>query len=242
MATFVLVHGSCHGGWCWKKVTPLLRKDGHEVYTPTLTGLGERSHLVSNDIGLDTHILDITQVLEYESLNEVILVGHSYGGLVIAGVAEKVPERIRRLIYLDAYIPQDNKSAFDIESYLETISRFEFQDFKKRTLKEHGKEWLIASYKPEEYGVTNPDDISWMNSRLFPMPWHTHDQPLKITNLKAKILPKSYICCTEFGNAQFKAQKSAAVDWDYHELMKGHDVMITAPKELVQLLETLVNK
>jgi pimeloyl-ACP methyl ester carboxylesterase len=241
MATFVLVHGSSHGGWCWKKVTPLLSKDGHEVYTPTLTGLGERSHLVSKDIGLDTHILDIIQVLEYEGLNKVILVGHSYGGLVIGGVAEKVPERIRRLVYLDAYIPQDNKSAFDIESYLETISRFQFQDFKKRTLKEQGREWLITSYNPEEFGVTNPDDISWMNSRLSPTPWHTHDQPLRITNPKSKILPKSYICCSEFGNAHFKAQESP-VDWDYHELMKGHDVMITAPKELVQLLETLENK
>ena len=91
------------------------------MYTPTLTGLDERSHLVSRDIGLDTHILDITQVLEYENLNEVMLVGHSYGGLVIGGVAEKVPERIRRLLYLDAYIPQDNKSAFDIIPGLETM-------------------------------------------------------------------------------------------------------------------------
>jgi pimeloyl-ACP methyl ester carboxylesterase len=204
VAIFVLVHGSCHGGWCWKKVTPLLSEDGHQVYTPTLTGLGERSHLVSKNIGLDTHILDIVQVLEYEGLNEVTLVGHSYGGLVIGGVAENVPERIRRLVYLDGYIPQDNKSASDIISYLETIARFEFQDFKKRTLMEQGKEWLVAPYKPEEYGVTNLDDISQMNSRLTPMPWHTHDQPLRITNPKARKLPKSYICCTEFGNAQFK--------------------------------------
>ncbi len=227
MATFVLVHGSCHGGWCWKKVIPLLSKDSHEVYTPTLTGLGERSHLVSRDIGLDTHILDIIQALEFENLNEVMLVGHSYGGLVIGGVAEKVPERISRLVYL----PQDNKSAFDIIPGLETI-------YKQRTLKEDGREWLVASYKPEEFGVTNPDDINWMNPRLSPMPWHTHDQPIRITNPKAKRLP---ISCTEFGNAQFKAQKSQA-DWDYHELMKGHDVMITAPKKLVQLLETLKDK
>jgi pimeloyl-ACP methyl ester carboxylesterase len=231
MATFVLVHGSCHGGWCWKKVTPLLSNASHEVYIPTLTGLGERSHLVSRDIGLDTHILDIIQVLEYENLNEVMLVGHSYGGLVIGGVAEKVPGRIRRLVYLDAYIPQDNKSAFDIIPGLETI-------YKERALKEQGTEWLVASYTPEEFGVTNPDDIKWMNPRLSPMPWHTHDQPLRITNPKAKILPKSYICCTEFGNAQFKALESPA-DWDYHELMKGHDVMITAPKELVRLLGPL---
>src|ERR687889_2155513 len=111
MTTFVLVHGSCHGGWCWKKVTPLLRKYGHDVYFPTLTGLGERDHLLSKDIDLYTHIHDITQVLEYEDLNEVILVGHSYGGLVIGGVAEVIPERIKHLVYLNAYIPQDNKSA-----------------------------------------------------------------------------------------------------------------------------------
>ncbi len=231
MVIIVLVHGSCHGGWCWKKVIPLLNKDGHGVYTPTLTGLGERSHLVSRDIGLDTHILDIIQVLEYENLNEVMLVGHSYGGLVIGGVAEKVPERIRRLVYLDAYIPQDNKSAFDIIPGLGSI-------YKERALKEQGREWLVASYTPEEFGVTNPDDIKWMNPRLSPMPLHTHDQPLRITNPKARKIPKAYICCTEFGNIQFKAQESSA-DWDYHELMKGHDVMITAPKELVQLLETL---
>jgi pimeloyl-ACP methyl ester carboxylesterase len=203
MLIFVLVHGSCHGGWCWKKVIPFLSKNGHKVYTPTLTGLGERTHLVSRDIGLDTHVLDIIQVLEYENLNEVMLVGHSYGGLVVGGVAEKVPERIRLLVYLDAYIPQDNKSAFDIIPGLETIC-------KKRALEEQGREWLVASYTPEEFCVTNPDDIKWMNPRLSPMPWHTHDQPLRITNPKSRKIPKSYICCTEFGSAQFKVLESPA--------------------------------
>ena len=117
-------------------MTPSLCKVSHEVYTPTLTGLGERSHLVSRDIGLYTHILDIIQVLEYENLNEVMLVGHSCGGLVIGGVAEKVPENIRRLVYLDAYIPKDNKSAFDIIPGLETI-------YKERALKEQGTEWWL---------------------------------------------------------------------------------------------------
>ena len=100
---------------------------------------------------------------------------------------------------------------------------------------------MIALYKPDEFGVTNRDDISWINSRLSPTSWHTHNQPLRITNPKSRILSKSYICCSEVGNAHFKAQKSS-VDWDYYELMKGHDVMITAPKELVRLLETLENK
>ena len=232
MANFVLVHGSCHGGWCWKKVTPLLTNHDHKVYTPTLTGLGERTHLLREDIDLNTHILDIIQLFEYEDLDDVILVGHSYGGMVIGGVAEKVPKRIRRLVYLDAYIPQDNKCAFDIVPGLETI-------YRQRALKEKNMEWLVASYTPEEFGVTNSVDIEWMNTRLCPMPWHTHDQPLRITNPQAKKLPKSYISCTEFGYSQFKAQNSTK-DWNYHELKTGHDAMITVPNELVQMLQGLI--
>lgn len=141
-----------------------------------------------------THILDIIQVFEYEDLDEVILVGHSYGGLVIGGVAEKIPQRIRRLVYLDAYIAQDNKNAFDLEPGLETI-------YKERALSGQGKEWLVSSYEPEKFGVTNSDDIRWMSTRLSPMPWHTHDQPIRA------IIPLA---------SQFKTQESPAV-------MKGHD-------------------
>jgi pimeloyl-ACP methyl ester carboxylesterase len=231
MATYVLVHGSCHGGWCWKKLTPLLRKNGHLVYTPTLTGLGERTNLVNKSVGLDTHILDIVQVLEYEDLDEVILVGHSYGGMVIGGVTEKVLQRIGRLVYLDAYIPQDNRSAFDLVPGLETI-------YKERRLKDEGKEWLVESYTPEEFGVTDPDDVRWMSTRLTPMPWHTHDQPIRITSPRAKDLPRNFISFSEFGISQFKFQESKA-GWDYHELMRGHDAIITAPNELGELLETL---
>jgi hypothetical protein len=110
--------------------------------------------------------------------------------------------------------------------------------YKERALREEGKDWLVASYEPEEFGVTNPDDVKWMSTRLSPMPWHTHDQPIRITNAQAKSLPKPFVCFSEFGYSQFKSQKSQA-GWDYHELMRGHDAMITAPKELVELLESL---
>lgn len=233
MVTFVLVHGSCHGGWCWKKVTPLLRKYGHDVYFPTLTGLGERSHLVSKDIDLYTHVCDITQLLEYEDLTEVILVGHSYGGLVIGGVAERIPERIKRLVYLDGYILEDNKSAFNLIPGLEAI-------YKKRALAEHGKEWLVASYDPRVWGVINPTDIRWMETRLSSMPWHTHDQPLRIINIQAQRIPKTYISCTEFKDFHFMAQRAKSQGWDYHELKTGHDAMITVPNEVAQLLHTMI--
>jgi pimeloyl-ACP methyl ester carboxylesterase len=148
------------------------------------------------------------------------MVGHSYGGLVIGGMTEQVPKRIRRLVYLDGYIPQDNKSAFDVVPGLETI-------YKERALKEHGREWLVASYDATVWGVTSADDIVWMNACLSPMPWHTHDQPIRITNPEAKKPSKSYISCTEFKDFHFMAQKAKSqLVWDYHELKTGHDAMI----------------
>jgi pimeloyl-ACP methyl ester carboxylesterase len=111
--TFVLVHGAWHGGWCWKKVTPLLRAAGHEVFAPTLTGLGERSHLLTRDVGLDTHITDIEQVLEYEDLRNVVLVGHSYAGMVITGVGDRAADRIGQLVYVDAFLPEHGKALTD---------------------------------------------------------------------------------------------------------------------------------
>src|SRR6478672_3300963 len=114
MATYVLVHGGGHGGWCYQRVARLLRSSGHEVYTPTLSGLGERSNLLSPDIDLDLHIRDIAAVLHYEDLRDVILVGHSYGGMVITGVADRATDRIGRLVYLDAATPVNGQSLVDV--------------------------------------------------------------------------------------------------------------------------------
>ena len=111
MATFVLVHGAWHGGWCWRFVRPLL--GGHDVYAPSLTGLGERKHLARADVDLDTHIADVVSLLEMEDLCDVVLVGHSYGGMVITGAADRAPERIGRLVYLDAFVPENGKCTLD---------------------------------------------------------------------------------------------------------------------------------
>src|SRR5262249_21902502 len=114
MATFVLVHGAWHGGWCWQKVIPFLEAAGHEVHAPTLTGLAERASELSPDVGLDTHIQDIVGLLEEKNLNGVILVGHSYGGMVITGVVDQVPERIAHLVYLDTFVPRNGESMADV--------------------------------------------------------------------------------------------------------------------------------
>lgn len=233
--SLVLVHGSCHGGWCWNKMIPFLKMYDHEIYTPTLTGLGERSHILYESINLSTHINDIVQVFEYQDLYDVVLVGHSYGGMVIGGVAEKIPDRIRSMVFLDAYIPQDGKSGFDLIPGLRDI-------YEQRRLKEEGKNWLVLSYTPEEFGVTSNDDINWMKSRLCPMPFHTHDEPLSIKEIKPKRLSRTYITCTDFGDSMFHSIKSKeSAGWDYFELRRGHDSMITAPEELSRLLLKIIN-
>src|SRR4051812_30047626 len=111
--TFVLVHGAWHGGWCYDEVAKRLRSEGYDVYTPTLTGLGERSHLLSPEINLDTHIQDVLNVIRWQDLETIVLCGHSYGGMVVTGVADVVPDRIASLVYLDAYVPRSGESVWD---------------------------------------------------------------------------------------------------------------------------------
>jgi pimeloyl-ACP methyl ester carboxylesterase len=153
MATFVLIHGSFHGGWCWQKVERLLRQSGHEVYTPTLTGLGERSHLATRQTGLEVHIQDILNAIKYEDLHETVLVGHSYAGLVMAGVAEVVPERLSRLIHLDAFIAHDGKSAFDLMPGMGPAWT--------QMAGSYGDGWRVPPMSPEELGITNPAEAAW---------------------------------------------------------------------------------
>ena len=116
MATFVLVHGAWHGSWCWKHVRKRLQHAGHDVFTPTLTGVGERCHLASPNVNLSTHIADILSLIQWEELSRIILCGHSYGGFVISGVADRIPDRIRALVYLDAFVPEDGECLFDLVS------------------------------------------------------------------------------------------------------------------------------
>lgn len=231
----VFVHGSCHGGWCWKKILPFFNPNEFNIYTPTLTGLGDRSHLVNEFTDLYIHIEDILQIFKYEDLSDVILVGHSYAGMIISGVAEVIPDKIQLMIYLDAYIPQDGKTAFDLVPGLIDL-------YRGRTLKDQNKPWLVKSYTPDEFGITNPEDIAWVEPKLVPMPWHTHDEPLKIQNEKAKKISRAFITSAEFGEGMFERQGMDEKNkWDYYyEIKRGHDVMITAPKELSEVIQNII--
>ena len=240
MATYVLVHGGWHGGWCWKKVTPLLRAHGHEVFTPTLTGLGERSHLAHPLIDLETHVRDVMNVLMYEDLRDVILLGHSNGGTLITAVAERIPERLRHLVYLDAFVPQDGLSTIDLVNFP--------RDVWDARVRSEGYGWLVPSLQPlpwEEFvrtvwEVTDEDDRRWMLDRLGPTPIKVFTDPVRRTNPAAEALPCTYIRCLRNGPMpafdRFAEAAKSTPGWRYRELATAHEPFITHPDELAKML------
>ena len=233
MATYVLVHGGAHGGWCYGPVARILRSSGHDVHAPTLTGLGDRSHLLRPGIDLDTHINDVVAVLHYEDLREVILVGHSYGGMVITGVADRAADRVGHLVYLDAATPVDGQSLVDIAGPMMEAAR-------ARGRVVDGVELvLFPGTEPlPHYGVTDPDDVAWMDERLTPHPWRCFEQPLRLTNEEALwAIPQSHIVCTSTlatrDPARMAAARATGRLWD---IDTGHDLMITEPEAVATLL------
>lgn len=224
-ATFVLVHGAWHGGWCWDKLTPLLESEGHQVFTPTLTGLGERSHLLTTQTDLITHVQDIVNVLEYENLSDVILVGHSYAGMVISGVAEKAAKRLRQLIYLDAYLPENGKTVNDYNKAGASSAEVE------------NSNRLPVCCTPQVFGVTNNEDIKWMSSRLGDHPFKTLTQSLQLTSDNDKQPKKTFIQLTEWSQFVEASERAKSKGFGYHKFLSGgHDAMISKPKELRDIL------
>jgi pimeloyl-ACP methyl ester carboxylesterase len=225
MATYVLVHGGGHGGWCYKFVARLLRAQGHDVYTPSLTGLADREHLMSPDINLDTHITDVVKLLHFEDLHDVILVGHSYGGMVITGIADRAADRIGHLVYLDAAKPQNGQSLVDVAGPMMQMARAMGEV-------RNGIELVLLPEKtlPQFYGVNDPEAIAWMQPRLSPHPWACFEQPLLLENETALwAIPQTHLIC-----ASTRESRADSLRGNYrgpiHELDTGHDLMITEPE------------
>jgi pimeloyl-ACP methyl ester carboxylesterase len=235
VATYVLVHGGGHGGWCYQRVARILRSGGDEVYTPTLTGLGERSHLLSPRVDLELQITDVVNVLHYEDLRDVILVGHSYGGMVITGVADRAAERVECLVYLDAANPKNGESLVDIAPIMEVTRN-------SGRVVEGVELVLFPGTDPLGfYGVTDPGDIEWMKPKLTPHPWSCFEQKLQLQNEAALWgIPQYHIVCTAtLATRDPDLMGKARADGRLWEIDTGHDLMITEPQAVADALSEI---
>ena len=234
--TFVLVHGIWHGGWCWNRVAEALRANGHTVTTPTHTGLGERSHLLSSSITLDTFVEDVVNHLKWEDLQEVVLVGHSFGGGPISGAADREPSRIAKLIYLDAVIMENGESWFGLLPPDIVADR-------KKVAQDFSGGVSLPPAPPESFGVTDPDDAAWLSARLTPHPFATLTTPLNLDNPCGNGLPAHYVTCTSpaYRPAAICRDRVEERGWPISPLASGHDAMVSHPQETAALLESLSN-
>jgi pimeloyl-ACP methyl ester carboxylesterase len=228
--TFVLVHGAWGGGWVWRRVTDRLTAKGYKVFTPTMTGLGERSHLLDAKINLATHITDIVNVIKWEGLTDIVLVGHSYGGFVITGVAEQMQPTISSIVFLDAFMPENGQAVVDTQPTLAAPIAAAAQNGD-------------LGIKPFTFRV-NENDRAWLDALHTPQPLATLTQKAIVTGARDRISTKTYIRAKGFPNSQvsnspfdkYEAQVANTAGWHVHELPCGHFVMLDMPDELTALL------
>jgi pimeloyl-ACP methyl ester carboxylesterase len=238
MATFVLVHGAWGGGWEWRDVARRLQARGHEAFTPTLTGLGERSHLLSPEVGLDTHIRDIVNVLHFEDLRDVILCAHSSGAMLMTGVAAEASDRLKHLVYIDSPIPEAGKSLHDLLPP-DRVDRF------RELARTAGDGWMLPlpeGFATEDLGMP-PDVMARYVERVVASPLRMFEDKLDAGSSPA--LARTYIRCTEHDMAQaFERFAHRAKDegWGYHEIPTGHDPQILAPDALVEVLDAIATR
>ena len=227
--TFVLVHGAWHGGWCWRRVADRLERRGHKVYTPTLTGLGERVHLLTAGVDLNTHITDVVNVIKFEDLKNIILVGHSYGGCVISGVAEQMLTAIASIVFVDAFLPEHGQRMLDLTA----------ANLRDAAIEAQSKGEIVRPIVPAAAFNVNEQDQAWVNSKLTPQPLGPSFTPNKFTGAREKMTNKTYIRALGWPMLNFDkwlAQCKADPTWRTHSIECGHDIMVDRPDELTELL------
>jgi len=227
MATFVLVHGAWHGGWCWNRVAKILRSKGHDVYAPTLTGVCERSHLANKDVSLDTHIADIVGEIKWNELKDVVLVGHSYGGLIVSGVCEKIGSKVGSLVMLDAFVSENGQSLVDMQP---PAAAKAFNDLEAKG------EWRVPARSAAMFQV-NEKDQAWVDAQCTVHPIKCFTQKLALTGARDRVPKKAYIRASQPSEPfdQSKARTKAA-GWRIYDVPCGHDVMVDMPDRLAEIL------
>lgn len=219
-STFVLIHGAWHGGWCWQRVAGILQRAGHTVHAPTLSGVAERSHLAGRQINLTTHVLDVVNEAKWKDLSNIVLCGHSYGGMVITGAAEHVHERIASIVYLDAFVPEDGQSLNDMAGLGRPATG------------------MIPPITAEQFNV-NAADRAWVNGKMTPQDGACFSEKVSLTGAAHRVPKKAYIRATVSTSPSFQGayeRLSKTPGWKTYSIDCGHDVMIDRPAELAELL------
>jgi len=231
MASFVLIHGAWEAGWVWRSVEDHLRAAGHEVFRPSLTGVGERLHLLSRAVDLEMHISDILGLIKWERLRNVTLVGHSYGGMVATGVADRVQDQIGSLVYLDAFIPKDGQSLFDLLPHERTAGMMKF-------VEEYGDGWRVPVEVLPSQNVTEPSEAALLKELSVPQPLATFSQKLKLVGNHLRVEKKAYALASGYSPSVFTrfADEALALGWPVENLPTHHFVMLSMPRETAALL------
>ena len=242
MATFVLVHGAWHGGWCYRETARALRHAGHEVFTPTHTGVGERAHQGAENITLETHVRDVCGCIEAEELSNVVLCGHSYGGMVITGVADRMPERIKTLVYLDAFLPENGQSLISLLplALAPEISAAFLDAFRGSSLAAHSGR--VAPISAEAFNI-KPENRAWVERRCVPQALATFEMPILLTGAGAAVRNRLYILADGWDPSPFRyfaAKVDGQSGWRVTRMPCSHDVMVDMPGELAKELLQLV--
>jgi pimeloyl-ACP methyl ester carboxylesterase len=230
-STFVLIHGAWGGGWNYQRVAEALRAQGHIVYAPSLTGCGERSHLLDGRVNLSTHIQDIVNIFNYESIERAVLMGHSYGGMAITGAADRIADRISALVYLDAFLPENGQSLFDINIPANTMRFLAFAG-------DHGG--TIVPSPPASYWNLNAADVPLYDKLTGPHPLPCFVERLKLSGAHATVKKKIYVWASELGRPSpfqpFYEKCRADPAWETHAVPCGHEIMLDMPEKTTEIL------
>jgi pimeloyl-ACP methyl ester carboxylesterase len=240
MATFVLVHGAWHGGWCWRRVVDALQAQGHRAFAPTLTGVGERVHLMSSLITLETHIADVANLIEAEELQDVVLAVHSYAGMIGTAVADRMPRRLKHLVYVDAVVPRPGESWSSTHASAVREQRL--------AAAQQSPDYSFPPPDPSVFGLA-AEDHAWVRRRQTPHPGHTYQAPLQFDAGRVASVPRTFIDCVKPKLGTIDSIRPRVRDanfWDgawqggggirIVEMQTGHDPMVSAPQELGRLL------